>query len=124
MRLLTERCGSLPYVAPEVWLLYFLSLITTCKHSQLNSEAPYQAEPVDIWGVGVILFTLLVGSEYRRRAPLIFSLNKALDTPWDEPSGASPEFRRYVRGQIFDDSPWDRLGKSVLCNFPIASMSI
>ena len=31
---------------------------------KLNSESPYEAEPVDIWGVGVILFTLLVGSEH------------------------------------------------------------
>lgn len=29
---------------------------------QLNIDAPYRAEPVDIWGIGVILFTLLVGS--------------------------------------------------------------
>ncbi|KAI5122878.1 hypothetical protein M0805_003330 [Coniferiporia weirii] len=79
-RLLTERCGSLPYVAPE-----------------LNSEVPYQAEPVDIWGLGVILFTLLCGN-----------------TPWDEPSGHSPEFRRYVRGEIFSDPPWDRLGDNAL----------
>ncbi|EJD07738.1 CAMK/CAMKL/CHK1 protein kinase [Fomitiporia mediterranea MF3/22] len=74
-RLLTERCGSLPYVAPE-----------------LNSTAPYHAEPIDIWGAGVILFTLLCGN-----------------TPWDEPSGHSHEFRRYVRGEILDDPPWNRL---------------
>ena len=29
---------------------------------KLNSDAPYLAEPVDVWGVGVILFTLLAGS--------------------------------------------------------------
>lgn len=29
---------------------------------QLNSDDPYYAEPIDVWGVGVILFTLLVGS--------------------------------------------------------------
>ena len=46
-RMLTERCGSLPYVAPE-----------------LANEEPYSAEPVDVWGCGVILFTLLVGSAY------------------------------------------------------------
>ncbi|KAH8109952.1 CAMK/CAMKL/CHK1 protein kinase [Phellopilus nigrolimitatus] len=79
MRLLTERCGSLPYVAPE-----------------LNSDSPYHAEPVDIWGIGVILFTLLLGN-----------------TPWDEPSGHSNEFRRYVRGEIFDDPPWNRLSEDV-----------
>lgn len=30
--------------------------------SQLNMDAPYRAEPIDIWGIGVILFTLLAGS--------------------------------------------------------------
>jgi serine/threonine protein kinase len=46
-RKLTERCGSLPYVAPE-----------------LSTEDPYEAEPIDVWGVGVILFTLLLGSKH------------------------------------------------------------
>ncbi|PPQ73641.1 hypothetical protein CVT24_007627 [Panaeolus cyanescens] len=75
-RQLTERCGSLPYVAPE-----------------LNYERPYDAEPVDVWGVGVILFTLLVGN-----------------TPWDEPTAKSPEFRSYVEGTIFTYDPWKRIG--------------
>ncbi|KAF9527858.1 kinase-like domain-containing protein [Crepidotus variabilis] len=74
-RALTERCGSLPYVAPE-----------------LNSDLPYQAEPVDVWGVGVILFTLLAGN-----------------TPWDEPTGNSIEFVRYSEGTIFHEVPWNRL---------------
>ena len=29
------------------------------------SSTGYAAEPVDIWGMGVVLYTLLVGSEYR-----------------------------------------------------------
>ncbi|KAF8959862.1 kinase-like domain-containing protein [Flammula alnicola] len=74
-RTLTERCGSLPYVAPE-----------------LNSSAPYHAEPIDVWGVGVILYTLLVGN-----------------TPWDEPTASSPEFCRYVSGSIFVEKPWSRI---------------
>ncbi|KAL5483379.1 CHK1 [Sanghuangporus weigelae] len=80
LRLLTERCGSLPYVAPE-----------------LNSDDPYHAEPIDVWGAGVILFTLLCGN-----------------TPWDEPSAHSNEFRRYIRGEIFDDPPWNRLTPDAL----------
>ncbi|KAI0051546.1 Pkinase-domain-containing protein [Auriscalpium vulgare] len=79
-RQLSERCGSLPYVAPE-----------------LNSNSPYDAEPVDVWGIGVILFTLLLGN-----------------TPWDEPTARSPEFKRYVSGQIYGDDPWTRLGDNVL----------
>ncbi|KAI0300081.1 CAMK/CAMKL/CHK1 protein kinase [Multifurca ochricompacta] len=74
-RMLSERCGSLPYVAPE-----------------LNSDMPYAAEPIDAWGVGVILFTMVVGN-----------------TPWDEPTGRSYEFSRYVSGAFIDDAPWDRI---------------
>ncbi|KAJ3517032.1 hypothetical protein NLJ89_g756 [Agrocybe chaxingu] len=79
-RTLTERCGSLPYVAPE-----------------LNSSAPYHAEPIDVWGVGVILYTLLVGN-----------------TPWDEPTANSAEFRRYAAGSIFREEPWNRIGQEAL----------
>ncbi|KAF9647634.1 Pkinase-domain-containing protein [Thelephora ganbajun] len=80
MRLLSERCGSLPYIAPE-----------------LAGSAPYKAEPIDVWGIGVILFTMLVGN-----------------TPWDEPSENSFEFCAYVNGQIFDKDPWNRLSSTVL----------
>ncbi|KAJ3781368.1 kinase-like domain-containing protein [Lentinula aff. detonsa] len=79
-RSLSERCGSLPYVAPE-----------------LNSDEPYTAEPIDMWGIGVILFTLLAGN-----------------TPWDEPTRHSPEFRRYKAGDIFDEDPWNRLSENAL----------
>ncbi|EAU93582.1 CAMK/CAMKL/CHK1 protein kinase [Coprinopsis cinerea okayama7 len=83
-RSLTERCGSLPYVAPEVG-------------GPLNSNAPYEAEPIDVWGCGVILFTLLVGN-----------------TPWDEPTRHSPEFCRYLDGTIFDEDPWNRISETPL----------
>lgn len=78
-RMLSERCGSLPYVAPE-----------------LNSNKPYAAEPIDAWGVGVILFTMIAGN-----------------TPWDEPTARSYEFDRYVSGAFIDDAPWDRIPASV-----------
>ncbi|KAG6330497.1 hypothetical protein ID866_8593 [Astraeus odoratus] len=70
----------LPYIAPEV-----------------NNEKDYDAEPIDAWGVGVILFTLLAGN-----------------TPWDEPTDRSPEFCRYLSGEIFREDPWNRLGRNVL----------
>ncbi|KAI0037125.1 kinase-like domain-containing protein [Vararia minispora EC-137] len=79
-RQLSERCGSLPYVAPE-----------------LNSSAPYDAEPIDVWGVGVILFTMLAGN-----------------TPWDEPTTRSYEYRRYLSGEYLDDEPWCRLSPMAL----------
>jgi serine/threonine-protein kinase Chk1 len=62
-RMLTERCGSLPYVAPEVFvsLKYPSSALTFI---QLNSDAAYNAEPIDVWGIGVILFTLMAGSRW------------------------------------------------------------
>ena len=51
--------------------------------SKLNASGGYQAEPVDMWGAGVVLFTLLVGSKSFRQGLaeriLIFSLtNKTL----------------------------------------------
>lgn len=42
-RLLTTKCGTLPYVAPEVLV------------------KPYAAVPADIWSLGIILVTLLSG---------------------------------------------------------------
>ncbi|XP_059619251.1 serine/threonine-protein kinase grp [Phlebotomus argentipes] len=42
-RLLDKRCGTLPYVAPEVLV------------------RPYAATPADIWSCGIILVTLLAG---------------------------------------------------------------
>lgn len=44
-RLLDKRCGTLPYVAPEVLV------------------QPYAATPADIWSCGIILVTLLAGGE-------------------------------------------------------------
>lgn len=79
-RTLTERCGSLPYVAPE-----------------LNGEEEYHAEPIDVWGIGVILFTMLAGN-----------------TPWDEPTRHSHEYCKYVSKEIFHEAPWNRFGHDVL----------
>ena len=31
------------------------------------------------------------------------------DTPWDEPSDNSPEFRAYLNGELFNYDPWDRI---------------
>ncbi|KAK1923636.1 kinase-like domain-containing protein [Papiliotrema laurentii] len=76
-RLLSGRCGSLPYVAPELGA---------------PGGAGYAAEPVDIWGMGVVLYTLLVGN-----------------TPWDEPSENSPEYAAYLTGELLNYDPWTRI---------------
>lgn len=44
-----------------------------------------------------------------------FDLVFLLDTPWDQPTEESPEFLRYLRGEIFNEEPWDRLGENALC---------
>ncbi|KAJ7632021.1 kinase-like domain-containing protein [Mycena rosella] len=51
-RTLRERCGSVPYVNPE-----------------LNSDQFYEVEPIDVWGVGVILYTLLAGNKTMQQIP-------------------------------------------------------
>lgn len=44
-RLLDKKCGTLPYVAPEVLV------------------KPYQATPADIWSCGIVLVTMLAGGK-------------------------------------------------------------
>ena len=52
-RKLDKRCGTLPYIAPEVL------------------RGPYRAEPADLWSCGVILVALLTGGQSREgRWPL------------------------------------------------------
>lgn len=45
-RLLMKKCGTLPYIAPEVLV------------------RNYHAQPADIWSCGVILVALLAGGDY------------------------------------------------------------
>ncbi|CCA68771.1 related to checkpoint kinase chk1 [Serendipita indica DSM 11827] len=83
-RKLKDRCGSLPYIAPE-----------------LAYDGAYEAVPIDIWGAGIILYTLLLGT-----------------TPWDEATVNSPEFMAYVNGSIWSQYPWSKVSKnarSLLC---------
>ncbi|TRM62534.1 kinase-like domain-containing protein [Schizophyllum amplum] len=86
-RTLSERCGSLPYVAPE-----------------LNSQKPYHAEPADAWGVGVILFTMLAGNtpwdeptQNSREFSLYVSGEIYDEAPWDR---FGPNVLSLIRGLL------------------------
>ncbi|KAI0777462.1 CAMK/CAMKL/CHK1 protein kinase [Trametes elegans] len=79
-RMLSERCGSLPYLAPE-----------------MRGNSSYAAEPIDVWGGGVILFAMLSGN-----------------TPWEESTRDSEEFRQYLTGECFNVDPWNRFGDGAL----------
>ena len=37
------------------------------------------------------------------------------DTPWDEPTQGSQEFHDYVTGEAFNNVPWSRFSREVLC---------
>lgn len=59
-RYLDKRCGTLPYVAPEVL------------------QGPYRAEPADVWSCGIILVALLAGGTFFHYIKLRFKLIKIL----------------------------------------------
>ena len=46
-RLLEKRCGTMPYIAPEVLL-----------------RPNYNAEPADIWSAGIVLVAMLTGGKF------------------------------------------------------------
>jgi len=72
-RLLERRCGTLPYIAPEV----------LCK-------SKYRAEPADIWSCGVVLVTMLTGElpwdkPTSEHADYLIWKSQELDTsPWNK----------------------------------------
>jgi serine/threonine-protein kinase Chk1 len=86
-KLSTTMCGSPPYIAPEV---------ISC--SKKTKGSGYEADLVDIWSCGVVLFVLLVGN-----------------TPWDEPTQQSWEYVEYCRlNGRSSDSLWERLPSAAL----------
>jgi serine/threonine-protein kinase CHEK1 len=106
--MLTDRCGSLPYVAPEVRL----SLLARAYISPIHSSQFRTSHIVDrpsIAGVSescCTLYSLAVGHSNRPGTPAI---DPEIDTPWDEPTINSPEFIKYQRGTIWNETPWNRI---------------
>lgn len=41
------------------------------------------------------------------------------DTPWDEPTERSPEFCRYLSGEIFNEEPWTNFSTNALCTLTL-----
>lgn len=81
VRMLSDACGSLPYIAPE-----------------LGMGQQYQAEPADVWSLGILLFTLLCGN-----------------TPWEAACVTrSSEYAAYLEGVEYD--PWTRMSKDQRCS--------
>jgi serine/threonine-protein kinase Chk1 len=90
-RLCNSICGSPPYIAPE---------IVGGRRSRRTDvlDDGYAPNICDIWSSGVVLFVLLVGN-----------------TPWDEPTMNSEEFRDYVESDGKPgDELWDKLPTEML----------
>ena len=91
LRLCNTVCGSPPYIAPE---------IVSGRRSKRADvlDVGYAANICDIWSCGVVLFVLLVGN-----------------TPWDEPTMRSEEFKEYVQtGGHTTDELWQQLPPEII----------
>jgi serine/threonine-protein kinase Chk1 len=85
-RLCNSVCGSPPYIAPE---------IVSGRRSKRADvlDVGYAANICDVWSCGIVLFVLLVGN-----------------TPWDEPTMCSEEFKEYVEtGGHTTDELWQQI---------------
>ncbi|KNG52278.1 serine/threonine-protein kinase Chk1 [Stemphylium lycopersici] len=91
LRLCNTVCGSPPYIAPE---------IVSGRRSKRADvlDLGYAANICDVWSCGVVLFVLLVGN-----------------TPWDEPTTRSEEFKEYVdTGGHTTDELWAKLPPEIV----------
>lgn len=91
LRLCNTVCGSPPYIAPE---------IVGGRRSKRADvlDVGYAANICDVWSCGVVLFVLLVGN-----------------TPWDEPTTRSEEFKEYVdTGGHTTDELWAKLPPEIV----------
>jgi serine/threonine-protein kinase Chk1 len=91
LRTCNTVCGSPPYIAPEI-----VSGRRSKRADML--DVGYAANICDIWSCGVVLFVLLVGN-----------------TPWDEPTMRSEEFKEYVEtGGHTTDELWEQLPAEIV----------
>ncbi|KAH4195882.1 hypothetical protein HBH42_078490 [Parastagonospora nodorum] len=91
LRVCNTVCGSPPYIAPE---------IVSGRRSKRADvlDVGYMPNICDIWSCGVVLFVLLVGN-----------------TPWDEPTMRSEEFKEYVEtGGHTTDELWEQLPADIV----------
>ena len=88
---------------------------------------PYEAEPVDIWSCGIILYVLMNGSMHLSPLPALalqmestfFYVKKA--TPWDEPSSTCLEFKVFSEGKLW--GPWKELPSDLQCQHGFLSLN-
>lgn len=91
LRVCNTVCGSPPYIAPEI-----VSGRRSRRADML--DVGYAANICDVWSCGVVLFVLLVGN-----------------TPWDEPTARSEEFKEYVEtGGHTTDELWQQLPADIV----------
>jgi serine/threonine-protein kinase Chk1 len=90
-RLCNTVCGSPPYIAPEI--------VSGLRSKRVDVlDGGYYANISDIWSCGIVLFVLLVGN-----------------TPWDEPTKRSLEFKEYVEtGGHTKDELWQTLPPDIV----------
>ncbi|KAE8573211.1 Putative Serine/threonine-protein kinase grp [Halyomorpha halys] len=94
-RTLEKKCGTLPYVAPEVLV------------------RRYAAAPADIWSCGIVLVAMLAGVEIFDFDVTFhnYFFNKviSLELPWDKPSADCEEYIAWKKGDYMNRPPWSKL---------------
>ena len=102
-RLLDRRCGTPPYVAPEV----------------MRGET-YSGRLCDVWSCGTVLYTMLVGGWFFGLIGIsIRLLLSTIEICWEEPSEKCREFAEWVKkkGVAPPGKAWDRIKASE--SFPV-----
>ncbi|KAJ3834749.1 kinase-like domain-containing protein, partial [Lentinula raphanica] len=95
--LLLDIAGNLKISDFGLSAVFRLSNGMTRALSEHCKSLPYVAPEVRSMGYWGCIVHLLAGN-----------------TPWDEPSKQSPEFQRYIKGDIFDEDPWVRFDEDAL----------